>query len=87
MFCAESDKTDKRVASLEAQVREIMGLPEDHRVRFTDLHDALTSMRFHGKPIPQVHPRLAQLPGRSCQPALCAPKRTAQQQQQHACCM
>lgn len=32
-----------------------MGLPQDHRVHFTDLHDAMTSMRFHGKPLPQVH--------------------------------
>ncbi len=54
--CAESDRTDARVAGLEADARGAMGLPGDHRVRFTDLHDALTSMRFHGKPIPQVHP-------------------------------
>jgi len=32
-----------------------MGLPEEHRVHFTDLHDAMTSMRFHGKTLPQVH--------------------------------
>ena len=35
-----------------------MQLPQDHRVHFTDLHDALTSMRFHGKQIPKVSPCL-----------------------------
>ncbi|CAL8468369.1 g7909 [Coccomyxa elongata] len=49
----ESAQTDKRIHELERSVQSAMGLPEDHRVHFTDLHDALTSMRFHGKPLPQ----------------------------------
>lgn len=51
---ADSANTDAEVRDLEARARRAMGLPEDHRVHFTDLHDALTSMRFHGKQIPQV---------------------------------
>lgn len=51
---AESAQTDKRIHELERSVQRAMGLSEDHRVHFTDLHDALTSMRFHGKPLPQV---------------------------------
>ena len=51
---ADSANTDAEVRDLEARARQAMGLPEDHRVHFTDLHDALTSMRFHGKQLPQV---------------------------------
>lgn len=45
---------DKRVHDLEQRVQEAMALPQGHRVHFTDLHDALTTMRFHGKSIPEV---------------------------------
>ena len=37
---------------LQQQVREAMSLPQDHEVAFVELHDALTSLRFHGKAIP-----------------------------------
>ncbi len=55
---AESSQTDPRVRDLEQRVQEAMALPADHRVHFTDLHDALTTLRFHGKPVPQVRPPL-----------------------------
>lgn len=53
---ADSAKTGSKIQDLEKRAKEAMHLPEDHRVRFTDLHDALTSMRFHGKQIPKVQP-------------------------------
>ncbi|EIE19511.1 hypothetical protein COCSUDRAFT_83562 [Coccomyxa subellipsoidea C-169] len=49
----ESAQTDERVQALEQSVQSALRLPGDHRVHFTDLHDAMTSMRFHGKPLPQ----------------------------------
>jgi len=57
--CAESAKTESKIQDLEKRAKEAMHLPEDHRVRFTDLHDALTSMRFHGKQIPEVQPTIS----------------------------
>ena len=51
---AESSAADERVLALEARVRQALQLPGDHRVHFADLHDALTSMRFHGKALPPV---------------------------------
>lgn len=38
---------------LTQKLIEAMGLPEDHQIGFLSLHDALTSMQAHGKPIPQ----------------------------------
>ncbi len=54
---AESSKTDQRVRDLEQRVQKAMALPGDHRVHFTDLHDALTTLRFHGKRVPEVRLR------------------------------
>ncbi len=51
---ADSAKTDAGVQQLEARAKAAMQLPKDHRVQFTDLHDSMTSMRFHGKQIPKV---------------------------------
>ncbi len=51
---ADSATTDARVQDLEKRAKEAMQLPEEHGVHYTDLHDALTSMRFHGKQIPKV---------------------------------
>ncbi|MCJ1423049.1 Lysophosphatidic acid phosphatase type 6 [Sticta canariensis] len=46
---------------LQQQVREAMSLPADHAVAFVELHDALTSLRFHGKAIaPGLTPQLLQ---------------------------
>jgi hypothetical protein len=42
------------VQALEGRVRAAMSLPDGERVHFADLHDALTSMRFHGKALPQA---------------------------------
>ena len=50
----DSAKTDAGVQQLEARAKAAMQLPKDHRVQFTDLHDSMTSMRFHGKQIPKV---------------------------------
>lgn len=53
-ICAESAQTDARVRDLELRAKSALKLPEAERVHYTDLHDAMTSMRFHGKQIPQV---------------------------------
>lgn len=57
----DSAKTDAKVQDLEKRAQEAMQLPADHRIQFTDLHDALTSMRFHGKQIPEVRHSLPQV--------------------------
>ncbi|KAK9915420.1 hypothetical protein WJX75_008934 [Coccomyxa subellipsoidea] len=48
----ESAQTDEGIRALEQSVQSALGLPGNHRVHFTDLHDAMTSMRFHGKALP-----------------------------------
>lgn len=45
--------TDPHIEAVQQRVRTALGLPADHRVSFVDLHDAMTSMQTHGKPIPE----------------------------------
>ncbi len=49
---AESSQGQAHLAALEQKVRDAMGLPDETPINFTDLHDALTTLRFHGKPVP-----------------------------------
>lgn len=48
---------DPHIEAVQQRVRAALGLPDDHRVSFVDLHDAMTSMQTHGKPIPEGGPR------------------------------
>ncbi|KAK9829707.1 hypothetical protein WJX72_007452 [[Myrmecia] bisecta] len=44
---------DPKMQQLEDRVRQAMSIPADAPVRFTDLHDAMTTLAFHGKPLPK----------------------------------
>lgn len=43
-----------KVKALQERVREAMSLPPSVPIKFLDLHDAMTSMQTHGKPIPEA---------------------------------
>ena len=46
------DLTDAELLIAHQHVRTVLELPEDaKRIHFGELHDSLTSMRAHGKPI------------------------------------
>ncbi|KAL6770484.1 hypothetical protein ACKKBF_B31420 [Auxenochlorella protothecoides x Auxenochlorella symbiontica] len=48
-----SAKGDEGVQALGRELAAAMGLPPGHRVSWLNLHDALTSMQAHDKPIPE----------------------------------
>jgi hypothetical protein len=63
---ARNQEDREQRADLQQQLSSIMQLPEGYwsqRWHFTDLHDALTSLRAHGKPIPEglTHDMLQQI--------------------------
>jgi lysophosphatidic acid phosphatase type 6 len=43
---------DAAAEALSEQVRPALAVPRGERVNFLDLHDALTTLRTHGKPLP-----------------------------------
>jgi lysophosphatidic acid phosphatase type 6 len=43
---------DAAAEALSEQVRPALAVPHGERVNFLDLHDALTTLRTHGKPLP-----------------------------------
>jgi hypothetical protein len=49
----ESAAPPPDVRALQKRVRGALGLPPTEVVHFLDLHDAVTTMRAHGKPIPE----------------------------------
>jgi hypothetical protein len=49
---SEGAKKDPRLLKLQEQLRSALGLEDDHRMAFLDLHDALTTMSAHGKALP-----------------------------------
>jgi len=53
-FCnADEARRDSELQKLDAEVREAMGLQADSRIAYTDLYDALTALKFHGKAWPE----------------------------------
>lgn len=43
---------NEEVAQLQRGIQAALGLPAESVVAFVELHDALTTLRFHGKPLP-----------------------------------
>lgn len=52
-LCAEAAAKETKGRQLDKNVLEVMGLPPDHRVAYTDLYDALTTLKYHGKGWPK----------------------------------
>ena len=53
---AKADQHKEQVSELKRQLTSAMDLPEgywDRRWQFTDIHDALTSLKAHGKAVPK----------------------------------
>ena len=38
---------------LDSRLKPILGLDDSHRIAYTDLYDALTTLQYHGKGWPQ----------------------------------
>lgn len=54
--CGLQDRNDSRKVGADARIRRLLGMPagEEQRLAWTELHDALTSMRAHGQRIPEA---------------------------------
>lgn len=51
-WLADARARQEDVKRLEARVNEAMDQPEGTSVAFVELHDALTTLRYHKKPLP-----------------------------------
>ncbi len=49
--CAEARAHEEGVKQLEVRVNAAMDQPQNSPISFVELHDALTTLRFHNKPL------------------------------------
>lgn len=50
---AESTEKDGRIQKLQQKLKGILGDSSDDPIAFLDLHDAMTVIKSHGKPLPE----------------------------------